>query len=308
MAEKKKSENKLLNSASGIFKKKQTSKNDKKTAKTSSSVHNAKAETELQKTKEIRTVASASAAVKDRKAENKISAATASTKSAKPKKEKEKRLGPNWFFWIVLILIIIPSFYFVKLLHDASLESNVPVVGERLKHNIKDQITEEMKGTISTAVSSMENVELSETNLIVDTLRINVDVKDELTADQMKQMTVDIYNKVAETAPIETYFTQHDEFKQYDLEINIFNNLDVESPIIVSLYRNSHMDKYNVQVLTSPLNSTVAEKLKIRIQEELEERERERQEAEAAQNAEDTESTETTEGTESGESGEQTSE
>ena len=224
MAEKKKSENKLLNSASGIFKKKQTSKTDKKTAKTSSSVNNVKSETELQKTKEIRTVASASTAVKDRNAEKILSAATAATKTAKPK--KEKKLGPNWFFWIVLILVIIPSFYFVKLLHDASLESNVPVLGERLKHNIQDQITDEMKTTISTAVRSMENVELSETNLIVDTLRITVDANDEMTAGQMKQMTVDIYNKVAETAPIETYFTQHDDFKQYDLEINVFNNLD----------------------------------------------------------------------------------
>lgn len=303
MAEQKKSENKLLNSASGIFKKKQTSKTDKKTAKTSSSVNNAKSETELQKTKEIRTVASASAAVKDRNAEKKISAATAATKTSKPK--KEKKLGPNWFFWIVLILVIIPSFYFVKLLHDASLESNVPVLGDRLKHNIQDQITEEMKTTISTAVSSMENVELSETNLIVDTLRITVDANDELTTDQMKQMTVDIYNKVAETAPIETYFTQHDDFKQYDIEINVFNNLDAESPVIVSLYRNSHMDNYSVQVLTSPMNSTVASQLKIRMQEELEERERERQEAEAAENAEQSEGTEETE---SGESGEATSE
>lgn len=301
MAEQKKSENKLLSSASGIFKKKQTSKTENKTAKSSSSVNNAKAETELQKTKEIRTVASASTAVKDRKAEKKISAATAGKTSAKPKKQKEKKLGINWFFWITLILIIIPSFYFVKLLHDASLESNVPVLGERLKHNIQDQITDEMKTTISTAVSSMENVELSETNLIVDTLRINVDTTDELTADQMKQMTVDIYNKVAETAPIETYFTQHDDFKQYDLEINVFNNLEAESPIIVSLYRNSHMDNYAVQVLTSPVNSKVASELKIRMQEELEERERERQEAEAAENAESEE-------TESGESGEETSE
>ena len=303
MAEQKKSENKLLNSASGIFKKKQTSKTDKKTAKNSSSVNNAISETELQKTKEIRTVTSASATVKDRNAEKKISAATAATKTAKPK--KEKKLGPNWFFWIVLILVIIPSFYFVKLLHDASLESNVPVLGDRLKHNIQDQITEEMKTTISTAVSSMENVELSETNLIVDTLRITVDANDELTTDQMKQMTVDIYNKVAETAPIETYFTQHDDFKQYDIEINVFNNLDAESPVIVSLYRNSHMDNYSVQVLTSPMNSTVASQLKIRMQEELEERERERQEAEAAENAEQSEGTEETE---SGESGEATSE
>ena len=293
MAEQKKSENKLLSSGSGIFKKKQTSKTENKTAKSSSSVNNAKAETELQKTKEIQTVASASTAVKDRQAEKKLSAATASTKTAKPK--KEKKLGINWFFWITLILIIIPCFYFVKLLHDASLESNVPVVGERLKHNIQNQITDEMVTTISTTVDNMENVELSETNLIVDTLRITLDVTDEMTADQMKRMVVDTYNKVVETAPVETYFSQHDDFKQYDLEINIYNNLDSENLIIVSLFRNSNMDNYTVQVLTSPVNKKVADELKIRMQEEIEERERERQEAEAEQNASETEETESEE-------------
>lgn len=289
------------NSGSGFLKKRNaTETSAKKVVKRAenSSVNSA----ELQKTKEIKTVAVATA-VKDKEADKKVQNATTGS-TVKTKKAKKEKLGFNWFFWLVVILIIIPVGYFVKLLHDASLEGTVPVVGDRLKHNLQFVISDEQLESIRGSVGSMDNVERYEVNLIVDTLRITVDASDDLTSDQLKEMIKNIYAIVDENAPVDTYFVQHDDYKQYDMEINAFTDLDAETPIIVSLYRNSNMENYAVQDLTSPLNKKIADRLKEEMQKQLEEEERERQQQEAQnnQNGEETEQTEeTTE--QSGESG-----
>ena len=284
------------NSGSGFLKKRNaTETSAKKVVKKAenSSVNSA----ELQKTKEIKTVAAATA-VKDKEADKKLQKATAgsSVKTTKTKKAKKEKLGINWFFWLVVILIIIPVGYFVKLLHDASLEGTVPVVGDRLKHNLQFVISDEQLESIRGSVGSMDNVERYEVNLIVDTLRLTVDASDDLTSDQLKEMTKNIYAIVDENAPVDTYFVQHYDYKQYDMEINAFTDLDAETPIIVSLYRNSNMENYAVQDLTSPLNKKIADRLKEEMQKELEEEERERQQQEAQnnQNGEETEQTEET--------------
>ena len=291
------------NSGSGFLKKRNSTETNskkkvKKVAESTKSVENSSVNSaELQKTKEIKTVAAATA-VKDKEADKKLQKATAgsSVKTTKTKKAKKEKLGINWFFWLVVILIIIPVGYFVKLLHDASLEGNVPVVGDRLKHNLQFVISDEQLDSIRGSVGSMENVERYEVNLIVDTLRITVDASDDLTSDQLKEMTKSIYAIVDENAPVDTYFVQHDDYKQYDMEINAFTDLDAETPIIVSLYRNSNMENYAVQDLTSPLNKKIADRLKEEMQKELEEEERERQQQEAQnnQNGEETEQTEET--------------
>ena len=290
------------NSGSGFLKKRNSTETNskkkvKKAAESTKSAENSSVNSaELQKTKEIKTVATATA-VKDKEADKKLqNATTGSTVKTKTKKAKKEKLGFNWFFWLVVILIIIPVGYFVKLLHDASLEGNVPVLGDRLKHNLQFVITDEQLDSIRSSVGSMENVEKYEVNLIVDTLRVTVDANDELTSDQLKEMTKSIYAIVDENAPVDTYFVQHDDYKQYDMEINAFTNLDAESPIIVSLYRNSNMENYTVQDLTSPVNKKIADRLKEDMQKALEEEERERQEQEAQnnQNGEETEQTEET--------------
>ena len=303
MAEKKNSNS----TGSGVLKKRNPDTTGKKSkVKTAgntqridtSSVNNA----ELQKTKEIKTI-TARTAVKDKEAEKKIEkAASGNTgKTVKTRKPKKEKLGINWFFWIMLILIIIPVFYFVKLLHDASLEGNVPVLGERLKHNLQYVITDEQLTSMKGSIETIDGVEKYEVNLIVDTLRVTVDARDDMTADQLKEMTKSIYEIVNENAPVDKYFTQEDDFKQYDMEINAYNTLEVDEPVIVSLFRNSNMENYRLQVISNPVNKKVADALKEDMQKQLEEEERERQEAENQQNAEG-ENTENSENTKNSES------
>ena len=314
MAEEKNSTKINNNASSGVLnKKKSTGKKTKKTNKTETAAVVSSApvkEAEMEKTKEIKTVAAATAE-KDRTVEKVVESATLNTKKTtakKEKKEKKERLGFNWFFWLSLILILIPVGYFVKLLHDAQLEGNVPVLGKRLENNIVDKISDSQVESIRSAVAMIEGAEKTETNLIVDTLRISVDTNDELTVDQMKTISTDIYNIINENAPVDTYFTQHDGYKQYDLDIYVFNNLDLENPIIVSLHRNSNMEEYKLQVLTDPVNSKISAELKQEMADELAEEEAEKaaQEAENQQGSEEGtgEGTETENG-ENVESGEQ---
>jgi hypothetical protein len=51
----------------------------------------------------------------------------------KVRRKKQEKLGFNWFFWISLIVIAIPVAYFISLLIEASKESRVPILGDRIK-------------------------------------------------------------------------------------------------------------------------------------------------------------------------------
>ena len=57
------------------------------------------------------------------------------------------------------------------------------------------------------------------------------------------------------------YFTRTDDYKQYDLEINIYDNFDSEEPILVTLNKNGAMEEYVITVLSEPLNPDLAYQL-----------------------------------------------
>ena len=177
-------------------------------------------------------------------------------------KKKPERLGFNWFFWISFIVLMVPVSYFAYLLYQASLESNVPIVGERIKTEIETEITESQLSNIKTQVLALSGIEKCEVNLVVETLRINADTEDTLTADQLKELNKSIYEIVNAELPIDNYFTSHYEWKQYDLEINSFTNLKADDCIIAVLNKNSRMEEYRNQVVSNSVNETEAKRLK----------------------------------------------
>ena len=195
------------------------------------------------------------------------------TTRARVKKVKKDKLGFNWFFWISFILICIPVGYFLYLLYQASLESRTPVVGTRIETEIQDYIPSNATEVLHNSISALDNVESCEVNLIVETMRITINAKDSLNAEELKLLNEEVYKMVDELLPIETYFTQHYDYKQYDLEITSYNNLESETMAIVTLVKNSKMTAYSNEDLTSPRNPQVAEELR----KELEEKERQKE-------------------------------
>ncbi len=179
----------------------------------------------------------------------------------KIRRKKQEKLGFNWFFWISLIIIAIPVGYFISLLIEASKVSHVPILGDRIKNTIVYTINESDVEYISSSVKQLEGVENAEINLIVETLRITVDVKDDYTEKQIEELILSIYTIIDEKIPIATYFTRDGDFKQYDLDIMAYNDINSEELIIVNLIKNGSMEEYSIQVLSRPVNPELVEKL-----------------------------------------------
>lgn len=180
----------------------------------------------------------------------------------KVRRKKQEKLGFNWFFWISLIVIAIPVAYFISLLVEASKESRIPILGDRIKNTVVYVINESDVVYVSETVKQLEGVESADINLIVGTLRINVDVNNEYTEEQIKDLILSIYTIVDERIPIATYFTRDGDYKQYDLEIMAYNDINSEEIIIINLIKNGSMEEYAIQVLSSAVNPELVDRLK----------------------------------------------
>ena len=179
----------------------------------------------------------------------------------KVKVKKKWRLGFNWFFWISLIVILVPVAYFGWLLWEAAKVTHTPIIGDRIKNTITYEIDNATVNAVSDTIKTMDGVESVQVNLIVETLRITVNAVDGRTLEEYDALAESIYRAVDGITPIDRYFTRTEEYKQYDLEINIYDNLDAETPKMVSLIKNSSMETYVVNNLSEPINPELAYQL-----------------------------------------------
>ena len=178
------------------------------------------------------------------------------------KVKKTRKLGFNWFFWTSFIVLLIPCVYFVYLLIQAQQETNVPIIGNRIKNSVESQIPTASVTNIENKVKALDGVEKATVNLKVETLRVTCDVRDDMTAEQIEELNMAIYAIINEELPVDVYFTQHYDYKQYDLEICSYTLLEGENRVIVITNKNSLMEAPNNQVLTVAVNQEVADELR----------------------------------------------
>ena len=234
---------------------------ENKTKKKTTKKKSAPKEDTLDKTREVETVTASTT--------NKSANSHKEVRQVKVKKKKNKGLGFNWFFWTCLVIFMIPTVYFISLLVAAQQETNVPIIGDRITNSVESVIPEEKVGVIKERISGLSDVEKCEVNLIVETLRVTCDVRDDMTSEQIEALNTQIYEIVNNELPVATYFTQHYDYKQYDLEIFSYTNLDASTPIIVVTNKNSLMEAPVTQVLTNSLNPELAEELRNSSEEDL---------------------------------------
>ncbi len=176
-------------------------------------------------------------------------------------KKNPYKLGFNWFFWVSFFVILIPVCYFIYLLWMASQETHTPILGDRIKHTIQFAIDEDQLRIIEKDVNELPGVENAKVNLIVETVRIDVNTDDALKEDDLLKINQDIYEIVNEVLPVDKYFSQHDDYKQYDLEITSFTDIKSDKCVIVTLNKNSPMDGYRNQVLSVPVSPETRQEL-----------------------------------------------
>lgn len=222
-------------------------------------------------------------------------------KKAKKVKVKKDRLGFNWFFWLSFIVLMVPVCFFLYLLYSAAQETHTPIIGERINTEIIHMIDEDQKAAVESRLKQIDGVEGCAVNLIVETMRIELDVRDDMTSEEMNDLVLQAYEAVNEILPVETYFTQQEDYKQYDLEIYAYDDMKLDEFRLILINKNSKMDTYLVQTLSDPKNEEIAAELKeLREQQIIEREEEERAKAEG-ENAEGEETEGETEGQTEGE-------
>ena len=182
------------------------------------------------------------------------------------KKEKQvkgkKKLSKGALVLIIsLIIILIPCLIFGGILISAALESGKPVDGNRFKGDLNPAITSSNTSSIKNSIEALSGVEKCDIELTSAKYRVNVDTVDTLTDKQIEDLCVDIYNIVNKELPMATYFTASSSEKMYDLAVNVYNKIDDDN-IYYILTKNSKMDTYSVQCVSSAVDEELASDLR----------------------------------------------
>lgn len=138
---------------------------------------------------------------------------------------KEKRRRPKIILWLGIIILLIPCILLGVVLYNSLEDSSQPVEGDRFVNELDPAISESQLEQIRSSIDYAD-VEKFEVNLISATLRILVDTNDDLPEENVSWLADDIYEKVNAVLPVETYFTNTENTKMYDVEIHVYNVLN----------------------------------------------------------------------------------
>ncbi|NME44781.1 hypothetical protein HF861_07775 [Faecalicoccus pleomorphus] len=163
----------------------------------------------------------------------------------KNRPKKEKKTAPKQghkIVWFTLIVILIPFLIIGYVILTSLGGQNEPVVGNRFdSKDLNPAITNDQISQVQTTIASIGGVENVEVNLKSATLRISIDVSDDANADTCNAVAQEAYNQVNGILPVDTYFTNTEEAKMYDLEIDAYNFLlddtHTEGQVDIKVYK-----------------------------------------------------------------------
>lgn len=146
------------------------------------------------------------------------------TKPKKTQKKNTESKQGHKLVWFTLIIIAIPVVIVAYVLLTSMGGQGEPVVGNRFNgEDLNPSITEEAMNSIQEQASGIGGVEEATINLKSATLRVHLNMDDSYTQDQIQAASDQAYEIVAATLPIDQYFTNREDAKMYDLEIDTYN-------------------------------------------------------------------------------------
>lgn len=175
-------------------------------------------------------------------------------------------------FWLCLILLLAPFCVLGWILFSSSMDSNAPVLGNRYKDDLNPSITAAQLEEVEKIVREVPEVQNVDIQMQTATLRIYADVKDDADGIFCTLKSEEIYNKIKPVLDPNVYFTQHDGMKMYDLEVHVYNrdtDMDADDFVYVIRVKNSSMSEAKPQVVSSPRDKALAEKLRKDVEERL---------------------------------------
>lgn len=143
-------------------------------------------------------------------------------KPRSPKMPKQKQ--GHKLVWFTLILILIPMILIGYVLVTSLDEQHEPVKGSRFDSaDLNPKITEQQMNEIQSQISAVPGVESATMNLKSATLRVHMNTSNEASREEVESIMRQARDIVASVLPFETYFTNTEEGKMYDVEIDSYN-------------------------------------------------------------------------------------
>lgn len=191
------------------------------------------------------------------------------------KKRKISKIHwPTVVLILSLVLIAIPTVAIGKVLYDAFAATGTPLFGNRFDLDLNPKITSEQLSELESKISEEVLVDDVNITLISASLRVNVDVSDEITLEELTTLATALYSHVAAVLPVDTYFKMNESSKMYDLELHIFNNLELkddDSYKYLIFLLNSVMEEPLIQLVSDPKNPEFVEELYNRLNDDIDE-------------------------------------
>jgi hypothetical protein len=187
------------------------------------------------------------------------------------KKTISKIHWPTVILILSLVLLAIPTVVIGKVLYDAFAATGTPLFGNRFEMDLDPAITQEQLTELEIKISSEELVEKVSITLISASLRISVDVSDDITLEQLTPLATTLYSHVVTVLPVETYFKMNEKSKMYDLELHIYNSLELkndDSYKYLIFLLNSIMEEPLIQLVSDPKNPEYVQELYDRLNDE----------------------------------------
>lgn len=161
-----------------------------------------------------------------------------------------------------VIVILIPLLLLGYIYLSTKENAGVPTVGNRFSDELDPAITDGQLDQVRETLK-YDQAQFVEVNLKSATLRITIDLADNANNDQVTSVLEDAYDKVTKILPEDTYFTNKEGVKMYDLEISAYNFIPEDDNtngwVYKSKLKNAANEKSHVDVLSSPKNEEVSD-------------------------------------------------
>lgn len=170
-------------------------------------------------------------------------------------------------FWICLILVIAPFAVLGWILFSASRDTHTPVLGKRYDGDLDPAITSSQMDDVRNAVAGVSGVDSADVQMQTATLRIYADIADNATADDANNIADAVYAAVTGVLDPNTYFSQANGEKMYDLEINVYTipertGVEGENFVYVIDTKTSSMTDPQKQLVSEPIDAELAQQLR----------------------------------------------
>ncbi len=185
-------------------------------------------------------------------------------KSKKNNVKKTTDKKSRILYWLAAIVIGLPLLLLAFIYFTTKEQVGTPTTGNRFKDSLDPAITEKHITEIKENLK-FDGVEDVEINLQSATLHITIDLDDKSGDEQVTSVLNKTYDQVNKVLPIETYFTNHEHKKMYDLDIHVYNYIpeddNTDGWVYKEKIKNAASKNAIVDTLSEPRNSEVCNSL-----------------------------------------------